>query len=179
MNRANAASTNVARSFFMPNYDFEDLKWSSYHLQLEEALYDAKTGRPVDKRAKESLRRLDSLIETCMKDIPVDVNEKKDYDISLHLGENEFPSRFELNQKWYEFVIQECIDQGIENHDIENQYKSAANATADCQRVIKRILNSEPLRLIPDQVKTFEKLISGLSYPVKDRYFPRHPYRKD
>ena len=173
-------SANVASSFFMPNYDWEDLKWSSYHLQLEEALYDANTGRLIDKRAKESLGRLDSLLSKFMKNFPTGLNDKIEYDVSIHFEMDEFPSQLDLKLKYLYFISSECAEKKIDKDDLYEQYKSYGEATADCQRVIRRIVKSEPLHLIPEQVKTFERFISRLGYPSKEwsPWNSRTDYRK-
>jgi len=164
-----ADSLNVATSF-MPKHNWADIQWMSYHLQMEEALYDATHNQPVDPRARKELRRIDSIIEMSMKDIPAYLGEKKDYDTRIHLGEGEFPSRYEIYRKWMDLVINRCNEAGVERNDTDLQYKIAANTTADCQRVIKRMINQEPLELIPEEVSTFERFVARLSRPSDDMY---------
>lgn len=170
-------NTNVAASFFMPPFHMDDFKWASYGIELKGALYYAEANLPVEKEVKQKLRRLDSLLTLFMKELPVRENEITNYMPHFNFSNKEFPSESELRSKFFDFIIPEVEKRGATSGDMLSQYKAAGNATADCQRVIQRIIHSQPLDNIPGQVKTFENLLSNLSYSNKDTYFSRHPYK--
>ena len=151
----------------------EQLRWERYSDNILSALYGLEKNKEGDySKAYNGLKRLDSVLEDIGMHIPtgMDYRESTEWTIKNMFDKN-FPPHGGIYSRVLNLMIAECREKDIDRHDIEGQYKSAANFVKNCQRTIKRILNSEPTKYcIPEERSAFISLMDALSYPPKKGY---------
>jgi len=136
---------------------FEEIEWRAYFTGLKNTLVDSCNNIPLEQSSKSNffsdvkkdLKNLDYILEETGEIL---TSEKH---APFGFYEDKLVSKNDIYCKVLRFMI-----------DNKMQEKESYNFLQDSRRVINRILKDEPLSLIPDQVRVFEKFVDTLSYPL-------------
>lgn len=152
-----------AKGICGPSRSSDDLMWSMYGTSLKQAIYDSRRNKSLREVTKEKLKRLDSVLE---------IIEKDPLTWEIHISDGKSPKKSDIYFKFSELCIdyiKKYNDGGInvDNHGMES-LKIYHNSIKNSRRVIYRLLNNEPLFLIPEEVKIFKILAEKLSTPPRE-----------
>ncbi len=158
---------NPEKSFLPPFLSMEETNRANNFRNLHKALENSFNNHEYSEEITPYLIKIDSALKECCEYFIT-----KEMKPDLIIGEKEFPSKSEIFSSYLNLLIRYSHEKNLNTE--EAQVREVLNTAGDISRVIKRMVDKEPLYLIPQQVKTFKDFLNAFEDYRPD--FP-HYYR--